>query len=46
MKMVLLLGIVFILGAVFGVSITCCLVVAGNEDRRLEKLNKTKADTK
>lgn len=46
MKMVLLLGVVFALGTVFGVCITCCFVSAGNEDRRLEKLNKTEADTK
>lgn len=26
----------FIIGSIFGCAITCCLVVAGDEDRKME----------
>lgn len=37
----------FIAGGLFGVTTMCCLFVASEEDRRLEKLNTNtnKADT-
>ncbi|MBP3361381.1 MAG: DUF3789 domain-containing protein [Clostridia bacterium] len=36
----------FALGALFGVGAMCCFIVAGEEDRQLEKENKVQeADT-
>ena len=36
----------FALGAIFGVGTMCCFIVAGEEDRQLEKENKVQeADT-
>lgn len=34
----------FIAGTIFGIGTTCCFVVAGQEDRKLEKLNTDNAD--
>ncbi|MBQ7574880.1 MAG: hypothetical protein IJT23_11615 [Clostridia bacterium] len=45
MKYIICMGIAFILGAMFGLIVICCCIMAGREDRELEKLNKYKADT-
>ncbi len=37
--------IAFALGAFFGLVMTCCLVVASQEDERLEKLDKHSQDS-
>ena len=34
----------FIAGTIFGIGTICCCIVAGQEDRQLEKLNKDNAD--
>ena len=34
----------FIAGTIFGIGTICCFVVAGQEDRQLEKLNTDNAD--
>ena len=35
----------FIAGGLFGVVTMCCFIVAGQEERNLEKRNTNKADT-
>ncbi len=37
--------IAFALGAFFGLVMTCCFVVASQEDERLEKLDKHSQDS-
>ena len=44
MKTVIFMGIAFVLGAMFGFGVICCCILAGKEDRELEKTNKNKAD--
>lgn len=41
------IGLAFIAGTFFGVTMMCCFFIAGKEDRSLEKLNENtnKADT-
>ena len=36
----------FIGGTVFGVVMMCCFIIAGQEERSLEKLNTNNADNK
>lgn len=38
-----LLGVV--VGGIFGVVMMCCFIVAGDEDRRLEKLDRDNNNT-
>ena len=44
LKTVIFLGIAFFWGAMFGMGVICCCIMAGREDRELEKLNKNKAN--
>lgn len=45
MKTVIISIISFAAGALFGLGVMCCFIVAGEEDRQLEKENKNRADT-
>ena len=46
MKTIIISLITFAVGALFGLGFMCCFIVAGREDRELEKENKEQeADT-